>query len=140
MPSEQIDLGSWERRRALVQSLTEPIAAASMAAESLRWLNHLLGRVGAACEVYDLVGQLAYCLQRMPQALDSLDNWLRRELEAGRLRHESGSEVSESVLPASATLTEVSLQVTQAGETLGRAQRALSPVYGPVEDGGRARG
>lgn len=140
MSSEQIDLRSWERRRSVVQSLTEPIAAASMAAESLRWLNHLLGRVSAACDVYDLVGQLAYCLQRMPQALESLDGWLRRELEAGRLRHENDGEVSESVLPASATLTEVSLQVTQACETLGRVQRALSPLYGPVGDGELARG
>jgi hypothetical protein len=140
MPIEQIDVGSWEQRRELVQALTEPVQAASMASESLRRLNHLLGRVGAACEVYDLVGQLAYCLARMPQALEGLDIWLRRELEAGRLCHDSGGSVSDAVLPASAELTQVSLLVTQAGEVLRCTQRRLSPLYGPVVDEERGCG
>jgi hypothetical protein len=39
------------QRRSLVETLTEPTQAAGLAVESLRWLNHLLGRFHAAADV-----------------------------------------------------------------------------------------
>jgi hypothetical protein len=122
------------QRRALVQEVMEPAAAADVAGEGLRWLNHLLRRIEFASTVYDIAGRLAYCLERMPQALEGLDAWLARELDAGTLRHAHGADVEVEVLKASDNLREARAMVGRAGQALERAQRALSPLYGPVRE------
>ncbi len=123
------------RRRALVQELLEPAAAVDVAGEGLRWLNHLLGRIEAASTVYEIAGRLAYCLERMPQALDGLDAWLARELGAGTLGHARGGDVVGATAIASDELMEARALVGQAAQALERAQRALSPLYGPIREG-----
>jgi hypothetical protein len=126
-------LQSWEQRRVLVQSLTEPSQAAHLAAESLRWLNHLLGRFQAAADVYAVLGSLADCLDRMPQALEGLTAYLVREQAAGRLRREGGGDVQERVAAAGAAAAE-DQAVSNAAAALRRAQSALSDVYGPIPE------
>ena len=123
------------QRRALVQEVMEPAAAADVAGEGLRWLNHLLVRISAASTVYEIAGRLAYCLERMPQALEGLDDWLRRELEAGTLSDAKSGDVHVRVLTASDELMEARAMVGRAGKALERAQRALSPLYGPIREG-----
>ncbi len=123
------------RRRALVQELLDPLAAIDVAGEGLRWLNHLLGRIDAASTAYGIAGQLAYCLERMPQALEGLDSWLTRELEAGTLGHAHGGRVEEAVQESSAELMRARALVGQASQALERGQRALGPLYGPIPDG-----
>jgi len=132
MASERRTLADPEQRRELVQELLEPAAAADVAGEGLWWLNHRLGRIEAASTCYEIAGKLGYCLERMPQALEGLEAWLSRELEAGTLRHAHGGDVRERVLTICEELTEARALVLRASLALHRAQSALSPLYGPV--------
>jgi hypothetical protein len=127
-------LRDWEQRRVLVQSLTEPSQAADLAAESLRWLNHLLGRFQAAADVYTVLGSLVECQARLPQALEGLTAYLVREQAAGRLRREGGGDAQERVAAAGAAAAEAHQAVSNAAAALRRAQSALSDVYGPIPE------
>jgi hypothetical protein len=126
-------LQDWDQRRALVQELTEPAHAAGVASEALRWLNHLLGRFESAADVYSVVGQLAYCQERLPQAMDGMVQFLERELAAGRLRHERGGDLDEAVTAFALAAADVQRGVVDAALALQRAQRAISGVGGVVE-------
>jgi hypothetical protein len=128
-------LGNWEERRVLVQSLTEPTQAATLAGEALRWLNHLLGRFGAAADCYDVVASLAYCLERMPQALEGVTEYLARQYEAGTLRRDDGGDVLERVAAVEVAAAEARALVSAAARELRRAYNALSDVAGPVAEG-----
>ncbi len=90
-------LRDWDQRRILVEALEEPKQAADVAGEALRWLNHLAGRFRSAADVYDVVAQLAYCLERIPQALDGLTEYVVRLHAAGRLGRDDGGNVQVRV-------------------------------------------
>lgn len=126
-------LRDWDQRRALVQELVEPADAAGVAGEALRWLNHLLGRFHAAADVYSVVGQLAYCQERLPQAVDGMVEFLERELAAGRLRHEQDGDLDEAVAAFAVAAVEVKRGVMAAARALHGAQRAISGVGGVLE-------
>ncbi len=130
-------LADWDQRRALVQELRDPKAAADVAGEALRWLNHLLGRFESAVDVYSVVGQLAYCEERLPQAVDGMVAFLERQLAVRRLRREDGGDAAESVAAFAAAGAQAKRAVTAAAAALHRAQRAISGVGGvPEEHGG----
>jgi hypothetical protein len=135
MPDE-LGLASWEMRRQFVETLIEPTQVGDLAGQSLRRVNHLLDRVEAAQEVYDLVSQFAYALERMPQALEHLEAWLGRELEAGTLLHDSGGEARLAVEVATSGMAESRRQVARAATALRRAERGLSHLYGPMMGAG----
>jgi hypothetical protein len=132
-------LGSREQRRVLVQTLTEPTHAADLAAESLRWLNHLLGRFEAAAEVYEVLSSLASCLERMPQALEGISEYMIRQQAAGALRRDDGGDLMERVGAVGAATAEAHESAWTGARALRRAQSALSDVYGPVSEGDDGR-
>ena len=121
-------------RRLAVQTLTEPAQAADLAAESVRWLNHLLGRFGTVSDVYDVVASLASCLEVMPQALEGLTDYLVRQQAAGRLRRDDGGDVLERVATVGAAAGEASDALGTAARALRDAHNALSDVAGPIEE------
>jgi hypothetical protein len=126
-------LRDWDQRRALVQELTEPTDAAGVAGEALRWLNHLLGRFQAPGDVYSVVGQLAYCQERLPQAIDGMVSFLVLESAAGRLRHERGGDVDAAVVEFAIAAQDVKRGVMDAARALQECQRAISGVGGVLE-------
>ena len=126
-------LKDWDQRRSLVQELVEPTDAASVAGEALRWLNHLLGRFHAPAEVYAVVGQLAYCQERLPQAMDGMVAFLVRESAAGRLRHDAGDDIDEAVAGFAIAARDVKRGVMDAARALHEAHRAISGVGGVLE-------
>jgi hypothetical protein len=132
--SKQIDLRDDLHRRSAVESLTEPAQAADLATESLRWLNHLLGRFASASEVYAVVASLAYCLEVMPQALEGLTEYLLRQQAAGQLRRDDGGDVLERVTTAGAAAAEAGDVLATAAAALRDAHNALADVAGPIDE------
>jgi hypothetical protein len=132
---ERFDLRDSMQRRAAVQRLTEPAQAADLAGESLRWLNHLLGRLSSAADCYTVVASLAYCLERLPQALEGLTEYLGRQESAGRLRRADGGAAMERVALAEVAIEEALVSVAAAAHELRQAHNALADVYGPIREG-----
>jgi hypothetical protein len=126
-------LRDWDQRRVLVEELLEPTDAASVAGEALRWLNHLLGRFHAPGDVYAVVGQLAYCLERLPQAIDGMVAFLVHELDAGCLRHDRRGDVDQAVVGFAIAAQDVKRGVMDAARALHECQRAISGVGGVLE-------
>jgi len=131
---KQIALHDHLHRRLAVEALTEPAQAADLAAESLRWLNHLLGRFGSASEVYDVVASLAYCLEVMPRALEGLTGYLVRQQAAGRLRRDDGGDVLERVATVDVAAADARDVLPTAARALRDAHNALGDVAGPVDE------
>jgi hypothetical protein len=134
-PWSNADFADALQRRSLVETLTDPTQAAGLAAESLRWLNHLLGRFHAAADVYDVVASLAYCMEAMPQALQGLTEYLDRQQGAGRLRRDDGADVVERVAAVEVAVEEARRSVWRAARALRDAHNALADVSGPVPEG-----
>ena len=62
-------------------------AAADLAAETVRYLNHAAAKGGITdpATVSDLTGSLAATAYRLPQLLNTISEWLRAETAAGRI-------------------------------------------------------
>ena len=111
-----------------------PQTAAHEAAEALRQLNHRLGGIEAAADIYDTVGALSTCLERMPQALSGMAGWLVRMDRAGRLRRSDGGDVGQRVAHVRAVLFFAREYIADAAVELRRAHVALADVHGPVSE------
>ncbi len=129
-----------DQRRELVQEIQEPVAAADVAGEALRWVNHRLDRIDGAAVAYDLLGHLAFCLERMPQAVKGVDAWLLEHVDGGQLRQspssaETSRDVGERVQEVHKRLQAATGRILEATAILRAAQAELSPIYEPLEPG-----
>jgi hypothetical protein len=127
-------LRDWDQRRILIQALEEPKQAAHVAGEGLRWLNHLLGRFRAAADVYDVLAQLAYCLERMPQALEGMTGYVVRQHDAGRLRRDDRGDVLERVAALEVAVKEARDAIGIAARAMRTAHHAMRDVHGPIRE------
>lgn len=127
------------QRRLAVETLTDRASAADLAADSLRWLNHLLGRFSGASEVYEVVASLAYCLEVMPQALEGVTDYLIHQHTAGRLRRDDGGDVLERVATVGAAAGEAHDALGTAARALRDAHNALRDIASAIEEGDDGR-
>lgn len=124
----------------LSENQATPQRAAHEAAEALRQLNHRLDQIEAASDAYDIVGAVASCLGRMPQAIAGMEGWLIREDRAARLRRDNGGDVGQRLLRLRDYFGFAREYVDHAARQLQRAQGVLADVHGPVPpDEGEAR-
>jgi len=114
--------------------------AACLAAESLRQVNHALGTIAGAEDVYDLVASLASCLERMPQATEFMLDWLRRQHEAGLLDldDDSGEDVALRLEEVRVTLQAAVRSIQMASAHMRAAHNAVARVRGPLTEAQRA--
>jgi len=106
--------------------------AANLAGEGLRQVNHSLGTIKHASEVYDLVASLAYVLERMPQALEAMREWLTREQDRGTLEAERGHDLADSIATTLVAMAGGRDMVTVASANLRAAHNAMAFVLGPL--------
>lgn len=106
---------------------TPPLRYALLLSECARQLNHHLGKVEHAETVYEIVGALTTALERMPQALEELDAWLRSGVEAAELEC-LDDDISNVAPYASACLSEALKSIPNAARALRRAHSALARI------------
>lgn len=69
-------------------------AAARLAADAIRYLNHATSQENHACEasdVWDVLGSLGVAVGRLRQTFDQLGRSLEADLATGRLRIDEGT-------------------------------------------------
>jgi hypothetical protein len=126
----QLDTPPWTALGYAGRSTTH--RAANLAGESLRQVNHSLGTLQHASEVYDLVASLAYVLERMPQALDGMRDWLKREQNRGTLDVERGRDLETSIATVLVAMAGGSDTIEKAAVELRAAHNAMAFVLGPL--------
>ena len=117
---------------------TVPERNGNVAGEALRQLNHTLGQVRHAPTVMSLVNDLAYCLERMPQAAEHLREWLRRHEEQGLLDRDGGKDASEDIAIVRATLADGITAITMASAHFRAAHNSAARIRGPLTPDERA--
>lgn len=117
----------------------DPRRAAQEAAEALRQLNHRLDTIESTSDAYDIVGALAVCLERMPQALSGVEGWLIRQDRAGRLLRTDHGPVDLSVGRVRQAFGFAREWAAVAAAELRQAHIDLADVFGPVDAKGEGR-
>ncbi|MBO0743419.1 MAG: hypothetical protein J2P43_00245 [Candidatus Dormibacteraeota bacterium] len=73
-------------------------AAARLAADAIRYLNHATAQgsgAGHASDVWDVLGSLGVAVGRLRQTFDQLGRTLEADLATGRLRIDEGTPYAE---------------------------------------------
>lgn len=83
---------------------------------------------------YDVLGQLVAMAGRLSQALDQLESGIRGQYEAGRLHHDRGGPVGESVAALELALADTRCVAEALRDDLSRAQSAIA--YVALAEGG----
>jgi hypothetical protein len=116
------------------------MAAASIAAEAIRYVNHATrgGPDAVALEspadVDAVLADLEILALRLPQLLGQIGGWLVAECRAGRLQIDSGSWASSASIEAMAVaavrqyLTEASSHAEALGEVLHEARQVTAAL------------
>ena len=122
-----------------MQGVTDPGAAAEMAAEVLRAVNHLtIGAPSSGApgwedvgDLYRVLGELRVLTDRLPQGLGQLARHLERPAELGAYQTDSGTSESPERLVAAAVLALAAAQhlVAEAGSHLDPAHSAVAHLY-----------
>ena len=110
-------------------------AAASLAAEAIRYLNYATGSHRAAgleypADAYSVAADLKLAAERMPQLFGQLDQWLYDEALAGRLAMDDGSPVYDALARAGVSLKVAASLADALAVRLGEAQNALAAANG----------
>jgi hypothetical protein len=110
-------------------------AAATLAAEAIRYLNYATGSHRDAGleypgDAYCVAASLSRALCCMPQALDQLGDWLRTQAAAGLLGTDDGTDPAEGVEQAYALLSAAGGYAAEAGRLLDATMNALATVNG----------
>ena len=108
---------------------TTSVAHAARAAEAVRALNHATLQPGALedpSQVSSIVIDLLTAVQRIPQALTQIQEWLYLEAEAGRVRDDRGGRGGGiPALTPLGTVEAVAAQLTEASVHLRRYSLAM---------------
>ncbi|NKZ03269.1 hypothetical protein [Actinomadura latina] len=100
--------------------------------ERVRALNHLTQGPPGLTEpaaAYTVLGNLAQTAFRLAQTAEQIDQFLTRELDAGRLGHDRGDDPVEAVTAVHNALGQVTGQAADLGESFRRAAGALAPIH-----------
>jgi hypothetical protein len=90
--------------------------------------------LSGAADVYAVLGALGYTFELLPQLLEQLTGWL--DAHAAGLQVENADAVPDERLAAFHRNLDAALPALgQSRDRLARAQAALAPVSGPVDDG-----
>lgn len=121
-------------------SIDRAPVAAEQAAEAIRRLNHLTrGHAGyeEPADVYSTLVELHAMAHRVPQALRQAQEWLYREVEAGRVyddrncsRAANGIDPMSTVEHAAAEMTAAAVHLTRWAEATRLAVEHLSHLGG----------
>jgi hypothetical protein len=119
-----------------LQAVREPGAAAALAAEALRALNHLTlpapspGVPGweEVGDSYRVLGELYLLAERLPQAVEQLSRHLERSARRGCYRSDDGTRESPETLVVRAVVALEAAQVgaQEVGSQLAAAQSAVA--------------
>lgn len=122
-----------------MQGVTGPVAAAELAAEALRTVNHLtMGAPSSGVpgweevgDIYRLLGEVRVLADRLPQVLGQLARHLERPAGVGSYKSDAGTSESPERLVATAVLALEGAQhhVGEAGSYLSAAQTAVAHLY-----------
>jgi hypothetical protein len=115
----------------LTQPAVEPDALqlADGAAEAVRGLIHLTrfpDAIADPAELSRLLAELTTLTSRLPQLLDQLHRWLRREHDAARVQADTGTDPDELVRLAAAELTRANLSAHHLAATLDTAHQHVA--------------
>lgn len=109
-----------------------PAELADDAAEAIRSLNHATlaseRREGWEYpgDAYSAIGNLATLVQRLPQALDQISQFVTRQELQGHLRSDRGRDVADEVAAVTAGLRMSADDVEVLADHLGAVHSALS--------------
>lgn len=111
----------------------EPATIARSAAEEIRALNHRT--LGARAfeepsQVYSTVNEVKQAVWGMPQAIEQIWGELRTMRDAGSIRMDDGSDVTEAAEKARLELDDARQLLAQASQSLNRATQILSRMGG----------
>jgi len=100
------------------------IAAADLAAETIRYLNYAVPRGGITepATAAAVIANLAAALYRMPQALTAISEWLQAESAAGRIADDHRRS------PAQLT-ARIRAAISQATENAGELSSILTAAH-----------
>jgi hypothetical protein len=120
-------------------------AAARLMAEAVRFLNRATaGGTGLSYPAtpYTVTGELASAAARLDQLTEQLGRFLARELAAGRLGDDFGSDPADAVARADDYLASAAAAAVALTDALGAAQNCLTSLYQTDDctaDAGRTR-
>ena len=115
-------------------------AAASLTAESVRYLNYATGAHAGdgltdPATVCRIAGELAETAARLPQVCGQLTAWLEAEHAAGRLADDYGFPVASLVGHARDDLEAAAHRARELGGALTLAQSAIANVHATGGEG-----
>lgn len=113
--------------------------AARKLAEGVRYLNHAThpgndGGLESPTDAYDLLGELATAVQRLPQLASQVRGFLLARAARGDLGDDSGRIAEARIAQAGSSLLAAVTEAARLADTFGAAQQAVSGLY--VKDGG----
>ncbi|MBO2447097.1 hypothetical protein J4573_08355 [Actinomadura barringtoniae] len=100
--------------------------------DRVRDLNHAtMGAPGLTLPgtVYTVLGALAGAAHGLDQLTEQLEDFLGRQMEAGRLGHDRGLPPESSVRSAQSLLTEAGWQAERLSQTLAEAQGEINAIH-----------
>ena len=122
-----------------MQAVPDPGAAAEMAAEALRAVNHLtIGAPSSGApgwedvgDLYRVLGELRVLTDRLPQVLGQLARHLERPAGLGGYKADASASESPACLAAAAVLALDAAQhlVAEVGRHLNAAHSAVARLY-----------
>ncbi|MCX4707081.1 hypothetical protein [Streptomyces sp. NBC_01373] len=111
----------------------EPATIARSAAEEIRALNHRTLGTRAfeePSQIYSTINELKQAVWGMPQAIEQIWGELRTMRDAGTIRMDNGSDITEAAETARQELNDARQLLAQAGQALDRATGILSHMGG----------
>ena len=113
---------------------SEAARAAEQMSEGAHKLTYAT-RAGAGslehpADVYDVIGELRFMAQRLPQALGQLSAWLDSEHDEGRVGHDQGGDVTREVGNVRSGLASAVMHLANASADLSRAHSACAHLTG----------
>lgn len=116
------------------ETYSDPVAAAEVAAEGVRALNHaaLCGGYVYVSDLDAVLGSLELVAERLPQALAQATGWVRRAHEVGGISHDQGAGVDAAVTEVVLGLIEATRHAADLRAALAVTRRTSTHLCGGV--------